>query len=61
MSKYQTEGIRIKYKVNPSSAEFDDVAQALITKYPCLKEQGSVSGYYGWKMSLKVRNGQLLH
>lgn len=33
----------VKYKVDPSSSEFDDVAQALITKYPCLKEQGLVT------------------
>ncbi|TKS65552.1 hypothetical protein D9C73_028014 [Collichthys lucidus] len=35
----------IKYKVYPSSAEFDTVAEALIRKHPCLKEQGSVSGW----------------
>lgn len=31
------------------------MAQALITKHPCLKEQGSVSGFYGWKISLKYK------
>lgn len=45
----------VKYKVYPLSSEFDDVAQALITKYPCLKEQGSVTGFYGWKISLKYK------
>lgn len=45
----------VKYKVYPSSSEFDDVAQALITTYPCLKEQGSVTGFYGWKISLKYK------
>ncbi|XP_041825356.1 uncharacterized protein LOC121629698 isoform X2 [Melanotaenia boesemani] len=45
----------VKYKVYPSSAEFDDVARALITKYPALKEQGSVTGFYGWKISLKYK------
>lgn len=45
----------VKYKVYPSSVEFDDVAEALTTKYPCLKEQGSVTGYYGWKISLKYK------
>ncbi len=45
----------VRYKFHPSSADFDDVAQALITKYPCLKEQGSVTGYYGWKISLKYK------
>ncbi|XP_065097841.1 sterile alpha motif domain-containing protein 3-like [Paramisgurnus dabryanus] len=45
----------IKYKVYPSSTELDDVAQALITKYPFLKEKGSVTGFYGWKISLKYK------
>lgn len=45
----------VKYKIYSSSAEFDNVAEASITKYPCLKEQGSVTGYYGWKISLKYK------
>lgn len=44
-----------KYKVYPTSAEFDTVAKALVTKYPCLKENGSACGYYGWKISLKYK------
>ncbi|XP_062239270.1 uncharacterized protein LOC133949105 [Platichthys flesus] len=45
----------IKYKAYPNSAEFDDVAEALIKKHACLKEQGSVTGFYGWKISLKYK------
>ncbi|XP_026158974.1 uncharacterized protein LOC113128125 [Mastacembelus armatus] len=45
----------VKYKVYPSSADLDDVAHALVMRYPCLKEQGSVTGYYGWKISLKYK------
>lgn len=45
----------VKYKIYSSSAEFDNVAEALITKYPCLKEHGSVTSYYGWKISLKYK------
>ncbi|XP_029956485.1 sterile alpha motif domain-containing protein 3-like isoform X1 [Salarias fasciatus] len=45
----------IKFKAYPSSAEFDDVAEALVKKHPCLKEQGCVSGFYGWKISLKYK------
>lgn len=45
----------IKYKAYSSSAEFDEVAEALIIKHPCLKEQGSVTGFYGWKISLKYK------
>lgn len=47
----------MKYKAYPSSAEFDDVAEALIKKHPCLKELGSVNGLYGWKISLKFKIG----
>ncbi|XP_077072666.1 uncharacterized protein LOC143746383 [Siphateles boraxobius] len=45
----------IKYKAYPTSADLDDVAAALVQKHPCLKEKGSVSGYYGWKISLKYK------
>ncbi|KAI4832853.1 hypothetical protein KUCAC02_015797 [Chaenocephalus aceratus] len=45
----------IKFKVYPSSADFDDVALALKKQHSCLTEQGSVSGYYGWKISLKYK------
>ncbi|CAI5670848.1 uncharacterized protein LOC112844062 [Oreochromis niloticus] len=33
----------------PSSAQVSYVAEALVKKYPCLKEPGSFSGYYGWQ------------
>ncbi|MEQ2314672.1 hypothetical protein AMECASPLE_014601, partial [Ameca splendens] len=45
----------IKYKAYPTSAECDAVAEALLKKHPCLREQGSVSGFYGWKISLKYK------
>ncbi|XP_058252314.1 uncharacterized protein LOC131357377 isoform X5 [Hemibagrus wyckioides] len=45
----------IKFKAYPSSADLDEVAAALVQKHPCLKEKGSVSGYYGWKISLKYK------
>lgn len=44
-----------KYKVYPSSANVEDVAEALIQKYPCLKESGSVRGFEGWKVSLTYK------
>ncbi|KAL3045387.1 hypothetical protein OYC64_013623 [Pagothenia borchgrevinki] len=47
----------VKYKAYPSSAEFDSVAEALVKKHPCLREQGSVTGFYGWKISLKFKMG----
>lgn len=39
----------------PSSAQISDVAEALVKKYPCLKESGSFSGYYGWQLSIKYK------
>lgn len=45
----------LKFKAYPTSAEFDTVAEALIRRHPCLKEQGSVCGFYGWKISLKYK------
>ncbi|KAF6737346.1 hypothetical protein FQA47_008563 [Oryzias melastigma] len=35
--------------------EFDEVAKALVTAHPCLKEPGSATGYGGWKTSLKYK------
>lgn len=43
----------LKLTAFPTSAEFDSVA--LIRRHPCLKEQGSVCGFYGWKISLKYK------
>lgn len=37
------------------SAEFDTVAEALIKRHPCLKEQGSLCRFYEWKISLKYK------
>lgn len=45
----------VKYTVYLTSSKFDEVAEALILKHPCLKEKGSPSGYEGWKMSLKYK------
>ena len=32
-------------------------AEALVKAHPCLKEPGSASGWYGWKISLKFKMG----
>uniref|UniRef100_A0A0F8AMZ6 Sterile alpha motif domain-containing protein 3 n=1 Tax=Larimichthys crocea TaxID=215358 RepID=A0A0F8AMZ6_LARCR len=45
----------IQYKMYLSDSEFENVAEALILKHPCLKEPGSISGYGGWKASLKYK------
>lgn len=44
-----------KYTAYPSSLQISEVADALVRKYPCLKEPGSFSGYYGWQQSLKYK------
>ncbi|XP_062257564.1 uncharacterized protein LOC133966602 [Platichthys flesus] len=33
--------------------QFTNVGEALISKHPCLTERGSLTGYAGWKASLK--------
>lgn len=43
------------YTAYPTSAQICDVAEALVGKYPCLKEPGSFSGHYGWQQSLKYK------
>uniref|UniRef100_A0A8C1PIQ2 Uncharacterized protein n=1 Tax=Cyprinus carpio TaxID=7962 RepID=A0A8C1PIQ2_CYPCA len=45
----------IRFKAYPSNLEIESVAEALIKAHPCLREQGSSSGYYGWKISLKYK------
>ncbi len=47
------------YKAYPSDKEIAMVAEALVVKYPCLKEAGSETGWNGWKNSLKFKNGEL--
>lgn len=46
-----------EFKAYPSDNEFSEVAEALVTKHPCLKEPGSQTGWYGWKNSLKFKMG----
>ncbi|XP_060796594.1 uncharacterized protein LOC132898947 [Neoarius graeffei] len=45
----------IKFKAYPTDNDLNDVAEALVKKHPCLKEQGSFNGCYGWKISLKYK------
>ena len=46
-----------QYKAYPSDPELESVAESLIHKHPCLKEPGSVTGYSGWKQSIKFKMG----
>ncbi|KAF6727052.1 Sterile alpha motif domain-containing protein 3 [Oryzias melastigma] len=43
------------YTPYPNNAQYDSVAKALISKHPCLQEQGSSSRCSGWKNSLKYK------
>ncbi|CAL8254826.1 unnamed protein product [Arctogadus glacialis] len=45
----------LKYKAYPTDNDLNDVAEVLVKKHPCLREQGSINGYYGWKISLKYK------
>ncbi|KAL2084999.1 hypothetical protein ACEWY4_020517 [Coilia grayii] len=47
----------VKYKVYLTDTEFSEVAEALVTTHPCLKEPGSKTGFAGWKTSLKYKLG----
>lgn len=42
------------YTAYPQGYQIDEVAAALIKKFPCLQEP-SATGYYGWMISLKYK------
>lgn len=44
-----------EYTAYPSGLQISQVAEALIQKYPCLKEPGSYNGCYGWTQRLKFK------
>ncbi|KAL7833849.1 hypothetical protein AOLI_G00288090 [Acnodon oligacanthus] len=43
----------VRFKVYVTDKEFNAVGEALISKHPCLTKKGSLTGYAGWKASLK--------
>ncbi|XP_056441358.1 uncharacterized protein LOC130378678 [Gadus chalcogrammus] len=45
----------LKFKAYPTDYDLNEVAEALVKKHPCLREQGSFNGCYGWKISLKYK------
>uniref|UniRef100_A0A3B4YP65 Sterile alpha motif domain containing 3 n=1 Tax=Seriola lalandi dorsalis TaxID=1841481 RepID=A0A3B4YP65_SERLL len=45
------------FKAYPSDEEIAMVAEALVTKHPCLREAGSDTGWNGWKNSIKFKMG----
>ncbi|XP_051519995.1 uncharacterized protein LOC127421196 isoform X1 [Myxocyprinus asiaticus] len=46
-----------EYTAYPSSAQREQVVEALVQKHPCLKEPGSFNGLYGWNTRLKYKMG----
>ncbi|MEQ2213413.1 hypothetical protein XENOCAPTIV_014662, partial [Xenoophorus captivus] len=43
------------YTAYPSSQQICSVAEALVEKFPCLKEPGSFAGLYGWQQRIKYQ------
>lgn len=41
----------------PTGVQILAVAEALVEKYPCLKEPGSFNGLYGWQQRIKYKLG----
>ncbi len=41
------------YTAYPSSQQILTLAEALVAKFPCLKEPGSFAGLYGWQQRIK--------
>ncbi|KAL3999200.1 beta-galactoside alpha-2,6-sialyltransferase (sialyltransferase 2) [Sarotherodon galilaeus] len=44
-------------KAYPEKEELESVLSAMVLKYPCLKEPGSITGYEGWTASIKHKLG----
>uniref|UniRef100_A0A8C6S8N1 Uncharacterized protein n=1 Tax=Neogobius melanostomus TaxID=47308 RepID=A0A8C6S8N1_9GOBI len=43
------------YTAYPTNQQYESVAKSLISKHPCLRESGSVSGCSGWKNSISYK------
>lgn len=46
-----------KISAYPERQHYENVAKALVEKYPCLREPGSEKGWYSWVHSLKFKLG----
>ncbi|XP_062865607.1 uncharacterized protein LOC134328441 [Trichomycterus rosablanca] len=46
-----------RHKAYPSGEQIRKAAEALVSKHPCLRERGSITGYDGWKNSLRFKMG----
>jgi len=45
------------YTAYPTGVQVLSVVEALVEKYPCLKEPGSFNGLYGWQQRIKYKMG----
>ncbi|RXN24544.1 sterile alpha motif domain-containing 3-like protein [Labeo rohita] len=45
------------FSAYPTGVQILAVAEALVEKYPCLKEPGSFNGLYGWQQRIKYKMG----
>ncbi|XP_061565367.1 uncharacterized protein LOC133419892 [Cololabis saira] len=43
------------YTAYPSNEQITAVSEALVEKFPCLKEPGSFAGLYGWQQRIKYK------
>lgn len=43
------------YTAYPSNQQITSVSEALVEKFPCLKEPGSFAGLYGWQQRIKYK------
>lgn len=46
-----------RFTAYPTGVQVLAVVDALVNKYPCLKEPGSFNGLYGWQQRLKYKMG----
>ena len=46
-----------RFKPYHNDREVGKAAEAPVTLHPCLRELGSDSGWYGWKVSLQFKMG----
>ncbi|XP_041841785.1 uncharacterized protein LOC121640158 isoform X3 [Melanotaenia boesemani] len=52
---YDLSKVIFSYTAYPSSQQILSVAEALVAKFPCLREPGSFAGLYGWQQRIKYK------
>jgi hypothetical protein len=49
----------MKYKLYPCDKEFESIAKAIVSTYPCLRSKAGIEGWEVWKASLKFKMGNV--